>query len=209
MSALMELADLTAGSDGKECRRCRLLKTLDEFASDRTQPDGRNTWCRQCVSERRLERLAAETPEQVEQRRKRWREARAARRSAYSLTCACCGNAFESRHRRRIYCSIACKRRGTPAKQQRVLQAARDQHAAIRAWLEEYKCGHGCVDCGYNAHAEALQFDHEGEKSAAISQLRSSIPRMLEEIERGRCVVRCANCHAVKTRERKLARAAS
>lgn len=192
--------------DGKECSRCRMRKPPEAFHRDASAPDGRSSRCRQCIAERNAERFAAETPEQRELRRKHDRESHARRRTGYSLSCASCGNTFEARTKRAIYCSLVCKSRGTPARQQYNLQAARNKHAAIRAWLEEYKCSRGCADCGYNAHAEALQFDHEGEKSAAISQLRWSVPRMLEEIERGRCVVRCANCHAVKTRERKLAR---
>lgn len=69
----------------------------------------------------------------------------------------------------------------------------------LRWWLAEYKRERGCIDCGYNAHPAALQLDHNGPKTATISELRTSIQRMMTEIERGRCVVRCANCHAVKT----------
>jgi LSD1 subclass zinc finger protein len=74
---------------------------------------------------------------------------------------------------------------------------------AVREWLAAYKLKLGCVDCGYNTNAAALQFDHEGPKLAAISELRSSKERILAEIKRGKCKVRCANCHAVKTWERK------
>lgn len=73
----------------------------------------------------------------------------------------------------------------------------------VRAWLAAYKLARGCKDCGYNKFACALQLDHEGPKTAAISMLRTSTARILAEIKHGRCVVRCANCHAVKTWERK------
>jgi Zn ribbon nucleic-acid-binding protein len=69
----------------------------------------------------------------------------------------------------------------------------------IRQWLADYKMTHGCVDCGYSAHSAALQIDHNGKKVADISLLRSSIKRMEAEIQAGKCVVRCANCHAIKT----------
>lgn len=48
-----------------------------------------------------------------------------------------------------------------------------------------------------------LQLDHTGPKSMSIADARSSIRRLKDEIERGKCVVRCANCHAVKTAERR------
>lgn len=69
----------------------------------------------------------------------------------------------------------------------------------LRQWLSDYKMSHGCVDCGFNTHPAALQIDHNGEKVAEISLLRSSIKRMQAEIQSGACVVRCANCHSIKT----------
>jgi hypothetical protein len=62
------------------------------------------------------------------------------------------------------------------------------------------KIERGCIDCGYKGHAAALHFDHVDPttKKAAVSKLRcGSIEAILSEIEK--CVVRCANCHAIKT----------
>lgn len=77
----------------------------------------------------------------------------------------------------------------------------------VRAWLAAYKLEHGCVDCGYKAHFSALQLDHEGAKSVEISKARTSIARLQAEIEAGQCKVRCANCHSIRTWERKQAAA--
>ena len=66
-------------------------------------------------------------------------------------------------------------------------------------WLAEYKETIGCVDCGYAVHFSALQLDHQGKKTAEISNIRSSKERLLKEIKSGDCVVRCANCHSVRT----------
>lgn len=74
---------------------------------------------------------------------------------------------------------------------------------STREWLAEYKMAHGCVDCGYRVHFSALQLDHEGTKSIEIANARSSIARLKAEIEAGQCKVRCANCHSIKTWERK------
>ena len=68
-----------------------------------------------------------------------------------------------------------------------------------RTWLAQYKLDRGCVDCGFKAHFAALQLDHTSTKSVAISDARSSVARLQQEIEAGECVVRCANCHAIKT----------
>jgi hypothetical protein len=35
----------------KACRRCRQVKTLDNFTKDKNQKDGKNRWCRSCVHE--------------------------------------------------------------------------------------------------------------------------------------------------------------
>jgi hypothetical protein len=64
---------------------------------------------------------------------------------------------------------------------------------------------YGCKDCGYSNHAQALQFDHiDNNKKASVSNLiRSdySWKTILEEINK--CEIRCANCHAVMTANRK------
>ena len=67
------------------------------------------------------------------------------------------------------------------------------------------KTATGCVDCGYAAHAQALQFDHISDnKKAAVSNLiRSDYcwATILKEISK--CEIRCANCHATITYDRK------
>lgn len=64
----------------------------------------------------------------------------------------------------------------------------------------------GCVDCGYDKYAVALQFDHisEDKKGSVSNLIRSdySWKTILKEIEK--CEVRCSNCHAVVTARRKL-----
>jgi hypothetical protein len=69
-----------------------------------------------------------------------------------------------------------------------------------RDFLDALKLEQGCTDCGYRADPRALDFDHliPGEKSAEIQALMNlSWDRVLEEI--GKCVVRCANCHRIRT----------
>jgi hypothetical protein len=71
-----------------------------------------------------------------------------------------------------------------------------------RKLIDEIKVSRGCYDCGYKTHPAALQFDHinAGGKSFKIAAgMMRNWERILEEISK--CVVRCANCHAVKTVE--------
>ena len=64
------------------------------------------------------------------------------------------------------------------------------------------KIASGCIDCGYAAHAEALQFDHTGQdKKGNVSDLiRSDYSWKTIMLEINKCEVRCANCHAVRKR---------
>lgn len=147
------------------------------------------------------------------------------------INCNSCGGTFTPKpmgHNAR-YCSDRCKRRSQRARlrssnpnqltQARArsyqqtkhysdrylkhVEGGREHRRAVREWLANFKLAHGCVDCGYKAHAAALQLDHEGTKSVEIAEARSSIKRLQAEIEAGQCRVRCANCHSIKTWERK------
>lgn len=71
--------------------------------------------------------------------------------------------------------------------------------------VADYKLAAGCTDCGYKAHAEALDFDHIGDKTFTISKAGSlgySWKRILTEIEK--CEVVCANCHRVRIASRRI-----
>lgn len=63
--------------------------------------------------------------------------------------------------------------------------------------MAELKSG-PCVDCGQTYHPAAMQFDHvDGAKEYTISgMMNSPRERVLKELEK--CVLRCANCHAIR-----------
>lgn len=81
----------------------------------------------------------------------------------------------------------------------RHLNQAKTSAQKVRTWLASYKLDRGCIDCGFKEHFAALQLDHTGPKSIEIADARSSIDRLQLEIASGKCVVRCANCHSIKT----------
>jgi len=74
--------------------------------------------------------------------------------------------------------------------------------------LDAYKLARGCVDCGYNTHPGALQFDHREPatkhtvdgwvRDRSKLTTRSRLERYLDHVD-ACCDVRCANCHAVRT----------
>lgn len=66
------------------------------------------------------------------------------------------------------------------------------------------KLEQGCADCGYKGSAYALQFDHIGDdKKESVSNLiRSDYAWSTILVEIGKCEVVCANCHAIRTKNR-------
>lgn len=81
------------------------------------------------------------------------------------------------------------------------------QKTEKREWVNAYKLQKGCIDCGYNAHPAALEFDHlpeYGPRQITVSKLATaftSIKALLVEI--AKCEVVCANCHNIRTENRR------
>lgn len=68
--------------------------------------------------------------------------------------------------------------------------------------IRAIKLARGCADCGYAQHPAALDFDHLSNKSFAIAQGRDrKWTLILEEI--AKCDVVCANCHRIRTVNRR------
>lgn len=82
---------------------------------------------------------------------------------------------------------------------------ARSQRAERQAYVNQIKIEQGCADCGYREHAVALDFDHvAGIKSADVAVLvRRLVPYPELDAEIAKCEVVCANCHRVRTLERR------
>lgn len=75
---------------------------------------------------------------------------------------------------------------------------------AIRRWMDELKISKGCIDCGFNAHPHALHFDHvSGKKEFNVCNAKSIAQAQREILK---CEVRCANCHSIRTHDRRQAR---
>ena len=75
----------------------------------------------------------------------------------------------------------------------------RTRYRYARNILARYKCMRGCDICGYNTHAEALEFHHLRAKTRRVSAMMLySKKRIKEEISK--CELLCANCHRVETK---------
>lgn len=69
----------------------------------------------------------------------------------------------------------------------------------VRQWVSDQKSSKGCADCGFR-DPRALDFDHvSGSKKINVCEAKS-IAQAAREIEQ--CIVRCANCHRIKTHQR-------
>ncbi len=77
---------------------------------------------------------------------------------------------------------------------------------SLKHFINAVKTTAGCTDCGYDAYAVALDFDHVMEKRRLISVNCKSIRSAVEEMER--CEVVCSNCHRVRTEQRRIERTA-
>jgi hypothetical protein len=122
---------------------------------------------------------------------KRWRE-----RNPGKVTQA------NRRPRHRLYDAAMSKswrekRLASPEYREQIKRQCNARATAIRRWLDQYKILHGCIDCGYKEHHAALHFDHvDGIKAMNVCNAKS-VAQAKREI--AKCVVRCANYHAVKT----------
>jgi hypothetical protein len=79
----------------------------------------------------------------------------------------------------------------------------RDRYAANISYVSALKLASGCVDCGYNEHVAALEFDHimPRLRGTVASQMGKSLNVIKQEIER--CEIVCANCHNIRTHDRR------
>jgi hypothetical protein len=95
------------------------------------------------------------------------------------------------------------EQRAKPENRARQRKRTLEHSTSTRAWLAEIKIAAGCADCGYNAHAVALDFDHLPGTVKSFDVARSTWrARHLVEAEIGKCEVVCANCHRIRSYSR-------
>lgn len=95
---------------------------------------------------------------------------------------------------------LTYQRAYSAANRAKISERSKRQYDTAKAWLREYKLSRGCLDCGFNAHPDALHFDHRDPSTKTFTIGRgstSSQTRLLTEI--AKCDIRCANCHAIRT----------
>lgn len=89
----------------------------------------------------------------------------------------------------------------SPEKKRELQEKANNRANEIRRYVDSVKMERGCIDCGYKEHPAALDFDHvHGEKVILVSFAKS---KKRADEEMAKCEVRCANCHRIKSWERR------
>ncbi len=89
---------------------------------------------------------------------------------------------------------------------ERFLAVKRKRTDALVAWMRTLK-EEPCVDCGGRFHPAAMTFDHlpGAEKRSDVATLARQGSTALLRAELEKCELVCANCHAVRTFNRREA----
>ena len=91
-------------------------------------------------------------------------------------------------------CIIARYAEGRKARQRKLL-----------AYIQAIKVERGCTDCGYRANPVALDFDHLPgfRKETRLAVMPAGATKARIDAEIAKCEVVCANCHRIRTAERR------
>lgn len=173
----------------KICRKCKTEQPLENFYDYKPARDGKNYKCKTCCISYTLDRLDQLHPGR-KRRGERDHATRAESRKRYRNSEK--GKAYDAAYRKTPQAKLSNK------------EFLKRRYAEVRKRLNEYKVTRGCNDCGYNTRPEALDFDHlpGTEKVFQVSRITGrSWERVLEEI--AKCELVCANCHRVRTVDRK------
>lgn len=70
----------------------------------------------------------------------------------------------------------------------------------VRIYLYQYRVDKGCVDCGIK-DPRVLEFDHLKDKKFNLGKAHMISGLTVKEVKKEvrKCVVRCSNCHKIKT----------
>lgn len=158
----------------KQCWDCKEVKSLGDFGISRRNEDGLNSMCKQCNA-------------------RRARAIRALKPKSPKIV------------KDPLPLVVKVKRVHNPeeAKRRRV-EARRIRGINNKIKVDQIKVESGCADCGYNSHPEAMDLDHlpQFEKHKAVSSMMTKAWTRIEA-EIAKCEVVCANCHRVRTANRR------
>lgn len=187
----------------KTCKNCERELPFSAFNKKRSTKDGYNNYCRTCVNSKSvvIEHKICQTCE-VEKPAADFHKMRSSEDGLHPY-CKLCKKDYAAKlydkDKERIL-MVKAKWRNSVAEYVALYQ--KDKRDYVRSLIHEIKSV-PCADCKNTYDPFCMDFDHMGDKSFTISQ---SMTRPLEVIlaEIDKCEIVCANCHRLRTRDRRL-----
>ncbi|HVS84664.1 MAG TPA: hypothetical protein VHD91_03445 [Gaiellaceae bacterium] len=130
-------------------------------------------------------------------------------------TCGACGETkpssefhLSTRYGRQRWCKVCRKaydRHYWAKNAERRRRQSKEQRRRLLEWHHELKASTPCADCGGRFHPEAMTWDHlpGSEKIAEVSLLIRAGKAIQARKEIEKCELVCANCHAVRSYNRR------
>lgn len=182
----------------KYCYCCKQVKQIEYFSKDKSRRDGYSNKCKDCrkltksiirdefinISEKKCSKCNLTKP--VYQFRRNSRTS-----DGYTSQCKNCQK-----------CNEKLKQRHNTTSRKSYLEKRRHNNIILcKNYVIEYLKSHPCADCGFT-NIICLDFDHidPNTKDKSISTLTmrgTCLQRLINEIKK--CIVRCANCHRLRT----------
>lgn len=114
------------------------------------------------------------------------------RNSQYSSWCKVCHNDYNKER----YAS-------NPKEKERILSSNRRRKTFLTDFVRKAK-DVPCADCGGRFPSVCMDFDHIKDKTFTIAQNKHRWGLKTLQAEIDKCDVVCANCHRIRTKERRL-----
>lgn len=97
-------------------------------------------------------------------------------------------------------------RRCKPCVRNRYAAGRAERQKQLLAYIQAVKVQRGCADCGYRENAVALDFDHLPgfQKEHKLASMAAGSTKAKIDAEIAKCDVVCANCHRIRTANRRV-----
>lgn len=184
----------------RTCSSCNESKPLSDFYPTKT---GVRSSCKTCCAEyrrryRRSEKGKLQTKKDKAEYLQRNRQKVRDYQREYHKS-----HPYYEANREDILARLAKKRKTDPAYQLRTSEQVKKWVQSRKQYINSLKEGKPCTDCGLYFPVWCLDFDHvRGNKVNSVSQMTyASLADITEEVSK--CELVCANCHRVRTDQRR------
>lgn len=205
----------------KTCSACGEMKLIEDFRWKNKMQGLRISYCHECDKARRAARYAKQRASILETNKKsRARRknliATGALRTPDTRRCVDClqikpSDDFRWRNRhlglrvaRCKTCDVAYRADKYDENKSTFMENNKRQYRKLRSIVDEAKKG-PCLDCGRTYPPYVMDFDHRDPKTkiAKVSTMVYKGSESLLRAEIAKCDLICANCHRIRTHQRK------